>query len=1092
MDAVVEAQEDAYGFGRTEEWSERVEEVFADEYVFPINFDDVAMATTGLRSGNGFGEIATLQESRRKQDPTPHVNVTINGVKTSALLDSGAWVTVVSDVVWKRMSDNELKANARGLCTASGSPLNVIGTCHVEIEFDGRPVKLWAYVATNFKHELVLGVDFWELAGLSITNSRNELICSLGPGSRMLIPEDVVLSRSDEAQFNALIDHLLVSREGVLSRTTLVEHVIELVPQAKPFYIRSHHYSPAVEKMMCRELDRMLAMEVIEPSHSPVANPIIPVLKSDGTVRLCLDSRILNSMTVKDRFPVPNLPAILGRMEKAAWYASIDLKSAFWQIPLSDQAIPGQFATSRELTAFVFPGRGLYHFRVTPFGLCNSPATQCRLMHLALGHDLEPFVVIYLDDILIMAQSPGELLVRMTEVGKRLTKANLTVNLEKCKFFQKEIKFLGYFIGGGSIRADPKKVQAVVDYPQPRTAKEVRRFLGMAGYYRRLIHDFSGLTAPLSDLLKEDGRKFKWTEEAQQAYEALKRALTSRPVVQNPDFSLEFCLQCDASDTSAAAILGQRTPNGEIVIAYWSHKWAGSEKAWGATEKEAACVLLAVRHFREYIFRSHFTIVTDAKALTHLKTIKVDGSSRLARWALEMASYDVTIEHRAGKLNVVADALSRMVNVVEAVEGGEEDPWFVEMKTKIVQNPEHYPDFRLEGSRLLKFETQEDDLGGFAYVWKEYVPPRERERLVSQTHRQLGHAGWAKCWSWMKRQYFWPSMAPTVENSVRACNTCLHSKRRARNTLVPMGQSRNASTPFQMIAIDHWGPLPRSKKGHTYLLVVVDVLSKYVLLGPCRNATASPVVDFIERAVFMTFGVAEILLSDNARAYMGRVMMEFLNKYGVEHWNTPYHHPQANITERYVQTVSTAVRCMIFDQAVSHREWDEQLPQIQAALNALPNRSTKISPFKLNFGREMPLSGDYYVALGAGRSRVDLSEDELLAQFRILQDRAKTELAKAQLNYRHQYDKRTRVLKFEVHERVWRRNRPLSDAAENFSQKLAPKYLPALVLEIAGEDTYVILDEGGTVPSLYHANDLFKDRTIEGLELLTDPTPDAV
>jgi hypothetical protein len=259
------------------------------------------------------------------------------------------------------------------------------------------------------------------------------------------------------------------------------------------------------------------------------------------------------------------------------------------------------------------------------------------------------------------------------------------------------------------------------------------------------------------------------------------------------------------------------------------------------------------------------------------------------------------------------------------------------------------------------------------------------------------------------------------------------------------------------------------------------VFTKYVLLNPCRNAKATSTVRFLEAEVFLKFGVAEVLLSDNAKSFMGREMMELLARYHVDHWSTPYHHPQANLTERYIQTVGTAVRCMVHDRQGDHRTWDLELPQIQAAINSLPNESTGLSPFKLNFGREMVFSGREYETAVPGSTRADISEAELLEQFEMLRDRAKAALERAQRRSREQYDKTTSVLKFIVSERVWRRNRVLSDAAEGFSQKLAPKFVPAQITRILGADTYLIADDSGTIVGKYHANDLFKDRISEDI-----------
>lgn len=419
----------------------------------------------------------------------------------------------------------------------------------------------------------------------------------------------------------------------------------------------------------------MIRLGVIEASNSPVASPIVPATKKDDSVRLCLDSRKLNDMTVRDKFPVPNINHIFARMRKCTYISSIDLASAFWQVNLSNERLSGQFASSRELTAFVFPGRGLFHFQRMPFGLMNSPATMCRLMYKVLGHDLEPSVFVYIDDIVILAQSFQHMLQLLAEVGKRLSAANLSVNLEKCRFFVKEAKYLGYLISAGGLRADPDKLRTMQEYPTPRSVKEVRRFLG---YYRRLIKGYSEIAVPLTDLLRKTSKLFTWTAETEEAFKKLRNAMCTSPVVANPDFTVEFCIQCDASDTAAGAVLTQVQEGIEKVIAFFSHKWLPAEKNYAATEKEAACVLKAIEQFRCYVYGQPFTVITDAKALTHIKSIRTDGSSRLSRWALDLNQHPMTIKHRSGKLSVVPDALSRVVCALETMDSASVvDSWLM-------------------------------------------------------------------------------------------------------------------------------------------------------------------------------------------------------------------------------------------------------------------------------------------------------------------------------------------------------------------------------------------------------------------------------
>lgn len=1010
-------------------------------------------------------------------DDRPYCDVRIYDMVKSGLLDSGSSVTVIATCPEVQDLVSKAKPPTVSLKVANGGFLVVLGCVPLPIQYLSKTVTINTIVVQELAHELILGVDFWHAIGLRIVDEKGVTVNAIDEKLSDRIETEVELQQRDQVELRQVVDQFLVTSGTSLTKTPLIEHVIELKPDSKPFVLRPHLYSPHVEDKMKIELDRMINLGVIEPSNSPVASPIVPVTKRDGSVRLCLDSRRLNTLTVRDQFPVPNTNHIFARMRKSVYISTIDLAQAFWQINLSSQKLPGQFASSRELTAFVFPGRGLFHFQRMPFGLTNSPATMCRLMYRVLGHDLEPFVFVYIDDILILATSVAHMLRLLREVGKRLSAANLSVNLKKCNFFAKETKYLGYIISSEGMRADPDKLATMVNYPVPKSVREVRRFLGLTGYYRRLINDYSGIAAPLTNLLRKTFGPFRWTKEADDAFNALRTAMCTSPVVGSPDFSLEFCIQCDASDISAAAVLTQTQDGKEIIISYFSHKWSATEKNWAATEKESASVIKAIDHFRGYIYGRPFTVITDAKALTHVKSIRTDGSSRLSRWALELNQHAMNIKHRAGKLSVVPDALSRIVNAISSQESESvSDDWLEMMKQKLEESPEQYPDFKLEGGRLFKYEMMKDDIGLNSYRWKEYVPLPHRIPLVKKLHERLCHLGPTKCFSVAKREYFWPGMLATLQQEVRRCETCKACKPRNQHNHVPMGMSRTADLPFKRIALDHFGPTLRSRKGNRWLLVVVDIHTKFVLLHPCRTGKAAEVVKFLEEEVFLKFGVPAVVLSDNARALVGRSMVRLLEAYNVSHWTTAYYHAQGNPAERYIRTVSAAIRSVVFERDGDQRAWDVNIPQIQLALNTTNNETTGKSPFFANFGRQHIMSGDEYQQIHVGENRNEMTNDQIRQRFEAIRQEIEDAVNRAVNKRVERYNQNTKPVQFVINERVWRNNTTLSDARNEFSSKLAPKFIPCKVVRTVGQDTYIVQDEIGSTRTKVHANDLHKDR----------------
>lgn len=1007
------------------------------------------------------------------KDQRPYAEVYLFHQPFRGLLDSGSAVTVKRWCPLVQEHAGDLKPSKLALSAANSSTLAILGEMIIPITFREKTIDLQVVIVEQLAQELILGFDFWEVMRIRIE------VMAVKPSSEFQVTTEIDLDEPSRQACQSAVERFLITTKEFLGRTHVLKHRIELKEGAQPFLVRSHLYAPTLQAKMTEELEDMLRRKVICPSSSPVASPIVPVVKSDGSVRLCIDSRTLNSLTKRDQFPVPNIQHLFARMQKAKFLSTIDLSKAFWQVPLCNEQIRGQFATSQELTAFVLPGRGLFQFTVMPFGLTNSPATQCRLMYRVLGHDLEPWAFVYMDDILLMSNTVGQMISLIQKVADRLTKAGLSINFQKSRFFAKSVKYLGYILSESGMTADPDRLQAMDSYVRPTNTKSVRRFLGLTGYYRRLIKDYSGIATPLTNLLKKTVGKFEWTDEAETAFQQLKRAMLTAPVVANPDFDRDFYIQCDASDVSGAAALGQKHGEEEVIIAYFSHKWTPTEARWGATEREAATVLYSIRHFDSYLWGRPITVITDAQALTHIRTIKTGGSSRLSRWVLEFSQYDLTIKHRAGKLSVVPDALSRAVDSVDVLIAQNTDipdPWYREMTTKIRENPDNYPDFRLVGNELFKYEMAKNDIGCLQFRYKRYVPESHRKEVIEDVHKRLCHLGWEKSYGTIRSNYFWPGMISAVEHTLRNCRICRASKPTIRHTRVPMGAPRMAQECFQRIAIDHWGPATPSRRGNSHLLIVVDVFSKFVLLNPCRDTSSSLVTRFLESHVFSTFGPPQTIISDNHRPLVGRNMVELLNRYGIEHWTLPFYHSQANPAERYLRTVGAAIRAQVAERAADHRSWDEDVPLIQWALNSTVNNSTNVSPFLLNFGREPVFSGEDFHLLGNHTTRDRVPVPQLLQKFREIRDKAKEHLQKAQESYRRQYDKNTRPTSFVVGERVWRRNRELSNAGRRFSQKLAPRYVPSTIVQILGRDTYIIKDEGErATTSKVHANDLLRD-----------------
>lgn len=435
--------------------------------------------------------------------------------------------------------------------------------------------------------------------------------------------------------------------EEEVGRTPLVQHEID-TGDARPIKCRPRRLPLARQQVCDSAVENMLQADIIEPSDSPWAAAVVMVPKKNGDWRLCSDYRPVNGVTKKDSYPLPRIDESLDLVSGSTWFSSLDLRSGYYQVPLSPEARPK--------TAFC-TGRGLWQFKVLSFGLCNAPATFARLMDKVLADIPRQQCLVYLDDILVHGSSFEAALGSLRQVLERIRAAGLKLHPEKCHFVQREVSFLGHKVGGKGIGTMEEKVRAVTDWPTPINQKQLKSFLGLASYYRRFVRGFSCTAAPLYQLLQKD-RDFVWTEQCQGAFNSLQCALSEAPVLAPADPTLPFILDSDASGVGVGGVLSQVGPEGEKVVAYFNRAFNKAERRYCVTRRELLAVVLSIRHFKYYLCGLPFMVRTDHSALQWLMTFR-EPEGQVARWLEELQAYHFNVKHRAGAGHTNADALSR-------------------------------------------------------------------------------------------------------------------------------------------------------------------------------------------------------------------------------------------------------------------------------------------------------------------------------------------------------------------------------------------------------------------------------------------------
>lgn len=459
------------------------------------------------------------------------------------------------------------------------------------------------------------------------------------------------LTASEKAEIADVIGQfsdVFVGPDGKLGQTDVVEHCIATENGVKPIRIPPRRLPISQREVADAEINKMLNNGIIEPSSSPWSAPIVLVKKRDGSTRFCVDYRRLNSVSLKDSYPLPRIDDSLDSLSGAKYFCTLDLAQGFFQVKMNE--------SDKEKTAFA-THKGLFQFRVMPFGLANSPKTFERLMELTLAGLHWERCLVYIDDVIVFGKSVGETLDNLKLVFERFREANLKLKPSKCTFFQEEVRYLGHIVSADGIKCEPDKISAVENWPVPESVSDVRSFLGIASYYRKFIADFSNIAFPLTQLTRKD-KRFEWTDDCQISFMTLKRALTAAPILAYPTRNDKFILDTDASNFGVGAVLSQIQDGEEKVIAYGSKTLSRSQRGYCTTYRELLAVVTFVKQFRYYLSGRHFLLRTDHSSLIWLKNFK-EPEGMVARWLSLLDTYDFKIEHRRGNLHGNADALSR-------------------------------------------------------------------------------------------------------------------------------------------------------------------------------------------------------------------------------------------------------------------------------------------------------------------------------------------------------------------------------------------------------------------------------------------------
>jgi hypothetical protein len=587
---------------------------------------------------------------------------------------------------------------------------------------------------------------------------------------------------------------------------------------------------------------------------------------------------------------------------------------------------------------------------------------------------LYEFALVYLDDIIVFSKTEDDHIRHLRTVFDLLAKEGLKLKLSKCDFFKTKIKYLGHIITATGFHPDFDKIVSILNYPEPQNVKQLMSFLGLVNYYRKFVRRFAETAHNLTELTKK-ASKWEWGEKERDAFQSIKKCLTSNPLLRYPDFTRECIVYADASGYGIGAVLAQvqyippsetdpTVLHGEheVVIAYTSRHLIDREQDYPISEKECLAIVHALAHFRPYLYGRTFKVFTDHEPLEALKN-KKDPHGRLARWRYEMNEYDMEIIYRPGQENQNADALSRQPLPTLGA---------ILVKPKVIQNSwieaQNNDDFCKEIISTLNernnratTEFHFDKSGLLVTFDGKIVVPKEKITDVlkmNHDHMLAGHLGIAKSLARIKRQYLWPGLGKDVKSYVSNCITCAKRKAYGSNK-APLKPLPPVEKVWEQIAMDIVGPVTESSSGNKYILVLSDYASRYVMTIPMKNQKAYTIAEHLVKKVYTKFGPPQRVLTDRGTNFLSKLISSICLLFKIEQIKTTSYHPQTDgLVERFNRTLCDMLACYVNEKPES---WDQYLDFVTFAYNTSQQTTINSCPFYLFFKRNPVIPNDISV-----------------------------------------------------------------------------------------------------------------------------------
>ncbi|XP_039518223.1 uncharacterized protein K02A2.6-like [Pimephales promelas] len=744
------------------------------------------------------------------------VSPIIEGEPVRMEIDTGAAVSIVSDAVYhKTLKHVYLKPSKIVLKTYTGEPVTIKGVMDVEVELNGQSATLPLYVVKG-KYPALLGRQWMEKIKLDWLTVR-------------------MVSRENTELRGVLEKHTDVFKDELGTMKDITAK-LDIKPDGKAKCCKARPVPYAIRSKVETALEDLVTSGVIVPvSNSEWATPIVPVLKKDGSIRICGDFKItVNPILSPDQYPLPLIDDLFAGLAGGKRFSKLDLSQAYLQMKVDEN--------SRELLTIV-THKGLFRYQRLPFGITSAPSLFQRAMDQVLSG--LSGVQCYLDDILVTGKTEAEHLSNLDGTLQRLKEYGLRVRKDKCEFFKQSVEYLGHVIDADGLHKAPSKVRAVLEAPAPQNTSQLRSFIGLLNYYGRFVNGLATLLKPLHQLLCRN-QSWKWTQQCETTFQEAKKALVKSGVLTHFNPKLPLQLACDASPYGVGAVISHIMPSGEErPIAFASRTLNKAESKYAQIEREALGIIFGVRKFHQYLYGRQFILLTDHRPLTTIlgphTGIPSLAASRMQRWALLLSAHTYEIRYRKAEQHGNADGLSRLPLPVTCPESKQKDIFYFEQvtvapvtSTQVRRSTRKDPilsavmEMVKDGHvpkdtiNLKPYLSRKNELsfhsGCLLWGQRVIIPPSLRKPVLQQLH--VGHCGIVRMKEIARSYFWWPGLEGDIEGKAKSCPSC----QQVRNDpqLAPLHPWDWPETPWQRVHVDFAGPIEGKM-----LLIAVDAHSKW-------------------------------------------------------------------------------------------------------------------------------------------------------------------------------------------------------------------------------------------------------------------------